>query len=204
MPVFTLKRASARHCVCFWLCGCVRRRAVPPFLSFLRFWICFSRRCDVLSRLVGASVPASKTAPHRSADAEARGRHAQALRQQGVAAKSPTDHGEEDRKDKDAETDDGGDAGARGEAASIGAWGAAQGALLPFVLRRLVRERWNATYGPGSPSAIAATATVVAAVATEAAAEGDTINSKDRVGDGADREGLAACPLLPAPFTGQR
>jgi hypothetical protein len=33
---------------------------------------------------------------------------------------------------------------------SFGRWGVVRGSLVPFLLRKLVRERWDATYGPSA------------------------------------------------------
>lgn len=170
----------------------------------------------MLQRLVGAVVPPIRTTPHQSASNSACSQHEQVLRERGS-----TFDGSAENKNG-ANTNDTGDidedlphlnesAGVHRNAGTMTSdKGAAFGALLPFLLRRLVRERWNATYGPGSPNAIAA-----AAVADKTRNDGDDNASGISNGRGSssscggegiavDSEGLSACPLLPAPFNGQR
>jgi len=171
----------------------------------------------VLQRLVGAAVPPIRTTPHQSASNAACSQHAQVLRERGNALDGSAEN------KNGTNTNDIGDidkllphlhesAGVHRNTGTVtSAKGADFGALLPFMLRRLVRERWNATYGPGSPNAIAA-----AAVAAKTKNDGydntcDSGNRKDSSssgcgGDGiaVDSEELSACPLLPAPFNGQR
>lgn len=93
-----------------------------------------------------------------------------------------------------------------------GAWGELRGSLVPFLLRRLVRRRWDATYGPQSPSALAAAAGARGAARSAAVARGRGGGGGEGNGDGAGESEDAGeelgesevpgCPRLPAPYRG--
>jgi len=187
----------------------------------------------VLQRLVGAAVPPIRTTPHQSADSAARSQHSHALREQGApSGQSPEDTNGASSHDKDVDalgegkrrpqdtTGFGGNGDKATEGANKGA--ASQGALLPLMLRRLVRERWNATYGPGSLNAVAAASVAAKAscsgrhderrsdirnsISISSSSSSSRSRSNTSNGDNValDSKGLTACPLLPAPFNGQR